>query len=185
MKNFRQKKTNFYPEGEFNADVENLINCMLCPNMCRFDCGTLVASQNESMSPAYKARIGYYLTMGIIDPADSANKEFINLMYKCTNEENCKIWCPFDFSVVFRIEFLMKFHIMNLPQLPKEIWSIILNHNYERFCVEVSYRLSLRLVKNFGNKWRDKISKTIITRIKKERKIDIKTKDIHDFFQEL
>ena len=37
MKNFRQKKTNFFPEGEFNADVENLINCMLCPNMCRFD----------------------------------------------------------------------------------------------------------------------------------------------------
>ncbi|MCK4480007.1 MAG: (Fe-S)-binding protein [Candidatus Lokiarchaeota archaeon] len=104
MKNFRQKKTNFFPEGEFNADVENLINCMLCPNMCRFDCGTLVASQNESMSPAYKARIGYYLTMGIIDPADSANKEFINLMYKCTNEENCKIWCPFDFSVVSLLE---------------------------------------------------------------------------------
>ena len=104
MKNFRQKKTNFYPEGEVKADVGNLINCMLCPNMCRFDCGTLVASQNESMSPAYKARIGYYITMGLIDPMKKENKAFIDLMYKCTNEENCKIWCPFDFSVVSLLE---------------------------------------------------------------------------------
>ena len=44
MKNFRQKKTNFYPEMEVKADVDNLIKFMLCPNMCRFDCGTLKAS---------------------------------------------------------------------------------------------------------------------------------------------
>ncbi|MFW9950810.1 MAG: (Fe-S)-binding protein, partial [Candidatus Thorarchaeota archaeon] len=25
-------------------------------------------------------------------------------MYKCSNEENCKIWCPFDFSVVSLLE---------------------------------------------------------------------------------
>ncbi len=37
MKNFRLKDKNFYPEGEYKADVKNLINCMLCPNMCRFD----------------------------------------------------------------------------------------------------------------------------------------------------
>lgn len=104
MKNFRQKKTNFYPEGEYKADVDNLIKCMLCPNMCRFDCGTLQASQTETMSPAYKARIGYYLTMGTIDPMKEENKAFIDLMYKCTNEENCKVWCPFDFSVVSLLE---------------------------------------------------------------------------------
>ena len=80
---------NFFPEGDYKADVKNLVNCMLCPNMCRFDCGTLQASQKETMSPAYKARIGYYLTIGKIDYNDS---EFVNLMYKCTNEENCKVW---------------------------------------------------------------------------------------------
>jgi len=37
MKNFRQKKANFFPKGEFKADVDNLIKCMLCPNLCRFD----------------------------------------------------------------------------------------------------------------------------------------------------
>ncbi|MFW9998733.1 MAG: (Fe-S)-binding protein [Candidatus Hodarchaeota archaeon] len=104
MKNFRQKKANFFPEGEYKADVDNLIKCTLCPNMCRFDCGTLQASLTETMSPAYKARIGYYLTTGKIDPLDKENNAFIDLMYLCTNEENCKIWCPFEFSVVSLLE---------------------------------------------------------------------------------
>ncbi|MBY8990367.1 MAG: (Fe-S)-binding protein [Candidatus Lokiarchaeota archaeon] len=104
MKNFRQRKKNFFPKGDFKADVDNLIKCMLCPNMCRFDCGSLQATNTESMSPAYKARIGYYLSIGKIDPSDPANKDFIDLMYKCTNEETCKIWCPFDFSVVSLLE---------------------------------------------------------------------------------
>jgi len=104
LKNFRQKKKNFYPEGDYKADIDDLIKCMLCPNMCRFDCGTLQASNTESMSPAYKARIGYYLSIGKIDPTQPENKQFIDLMYKCTNEENCKVWCPFDFSVVSLLE---------------------------------------------------------------------------------
>jgi Fe-S oxidoreductase len=104
LKNLRKKKDRFYPTGDFNADVKNLINCMLCPNMCRFDCGTLQAAGKEAIGPAYKARIGYYLSIGKIDPKDPNNKEFIDLMYKCSNEENCKIWCPFDFSVVSLLE---------------------------------------------------------------------------------
>jgi fumarate reductase (CoM/CoB) subunit B len=104
LNGLRLVKKNFYPQGEYKADVTNLINCALCPNMCRFDCGTLQASQKESMSPAYKSKIGYYLTIGKIDPSKPENKEFIDLMYKCTNEENCKIWCPFDFSVVSLLE---------------------------------------------------------------------------------
>ncbi|MFX1393081.1 MAG: (Fe-S)-binding protein [Promethearchaeota archaeon] len=104
MKNFRMREKNFYPEGEYKADVKNLINCMLCPNMCRFDCGTLQAEQKETMSPGYKARIGYYLTTGKIDLTKEENKAFIDLMYKCSNEESCKIWCPFEFSVVSLLE---------------------------------------------------------------------------------
>lgn len=104
MKNMRSKEKNFFPEGEYKADIDNLIKCMLCPNMCRFDCGTLQASQTESMSPSYKARIGYYLTIGKIDPTKKENKDFVDLMYKCSNEENCKVWCPFEFSVVSLLE---------------------------------------------------------------------------------
>ncbi len=104
MKNMRSKKKNFYPKGEYKADVDNLIKCMLCPNMCRFSCGMLEAAQSETMSPAYKARIGYYLSIGKIDPTKEENKAFIDLMYMCSNEESCKIWCPFDFSVVSLLE---------------------------------------------------------------------------------
>jgi Fe-S oxidoreductase len=104
LKNLRLVQENFYPKSDYKADVKNLINCMLCPNMCRFDCGTLQAEQTETMSPAYKARIGYYLTTGKIDPTKEENKPFIDLMYKCSNEESCKVWCPFEFSVVSLLE---------------------------------------------------------------------------------
>jgi len=104
FKNLRLVKKNFYPEGELKANIKDLINCMLCPNMCRFDCGILQAEQKESMSPAYKARIGYFLSLGTINPMKEENKPFIDLMYKCTNEESCKVWCPFEFSVVSLLE---------------------------------------------------------------------------------
>ena len=104
FRNMSRVKKNFFPEGEYKADIDNLINCALCPNLCRFDCGTLQAAQKESMSPGYKSKIGYYLSIGKIDPTKEENKDFINLMYKCTNEESCKIWCPFDFSVVSLLE---------------------------------------------------------------------------------
>ena len=104
MKNFRMRDKNYFPEGDYKADIKNLVNCMLCPNLCKFDCGTLQSSLTETMSPAYKARIGYYLTTGKIDPTKKENKDFIDLMYKCSNEENCKVWCPFEFSVVSLLE---------------------------------------------------------------------------------
>jgi Fe-S oxidoreductase len=104
MKNFRLRDKNFFPEGDYKADVKNLANCMLCPNMCRFDCGTLQAGKTETMSPSYKSRIAYYLSIGKIDPTKKENKAFIDLMYKCSNEENCKVWCPFEFSVVSLLE---------------------------------------------------------------------------------
>ena len=95
LKNAASKNKNFFPEGDYKADVKNLANCMLCPNMCRFDCGTLQAAQSETMSPAYKSRIGYFLSIGKIDPTKKENKAFIDLIYMCSNEETCKIWCPF------------------------------------------------------------------------------------------
>ncbi|HUW89734.1 MAG TPA: (Fe-S)-binding protein [Candidatus Nanopelagicaceae bacterium] len=104
IKNISRLKKDFFPEGDYKADIDNLINCALCPNLCRFDCGTLQAAQKESMSPSYKARIGYYLSIGKIDPTKEENKPFIDLMYKCSNEENCKVWCPFEFSVVSLLE---------------------------------------------------------------------------------
>ena len=104
LKSFRLKKKIFYPQGEYKADVKNLINCMLCLKMCRFDCNSLQGAKTERVAPAYKSLIGYYLSVGKIDPSKEENKDFINLMYECCNCENCKIWCPFDFSVVSLLE---------------------------------------------------------------------------------
>jgi Fe-S oxidoreductase len=104
MKNFRNRKKNYHPKVDVKANIDDLLKCMLCPNLCRFDCGTLQSAQSETMSPAYKARIGYYLSTGKIDPTEKENEAFIDLMYKCSNEENCKIWCPFEFSVVSLLE---------------------------------------------------------------------------------
>ncbi len=70
----------------------------------------------------------------------------------------------------------------DIEKLRKISYDILINH-FEPFLR--TFIISEILVKNFGNKWRDQISKTIITRLKKERKIDIKNNDIHSFFQEL
>ncbi|MFX1377096.1 MAG: (Fe-S)-binding protein [Promethearchaeota archaeon] len=126
MKNFRQRKKNFFPKGDFKADVDNLIKCMLCPNMCRFDCGSLQAANSETMSPSYKAKIGYYLSNGKIDPANPANQDFIDLIYKCSNEETCKIWCPFEFSVVSLLESVRD-DLANRGLIPKYLTSRIEN----------------------------------------------------------
>ena len=104
LKNFRLKKKDFYPEGEYKADIKNLINCMLCLKMCRFDCNSLQGATSERISPSYKSLIAYYLSIGKIDPSKEEDKEFIDLIYECCNCENCKIWCPFDFSVVSLLE---------------------------------------------------------------------------------
>lgn len=126
LKNAMNKNKNFYPKEDVKANVKDLINCMLCPSMCRFECGTLQASQKESMSPAYKARIGYYLTMGKIDPTDPANKDFVDLMYLCSNEESCKAWCPFEFSVVSLLE-TVRDDLMDKGVMP-EVFKPILNN---------------------------------------------------------
>ncbi len=98
------RKKNFFPKKRSKARISDLIDCMLCPNMCRFDCGSLQAAETETMSPAYKARIGYYISMGYIDVSKEENKDYLDLMYKCSKEESCKVWCSLDFSVVSLLE---------------------------------------------------------------------------------
>jgi len=158
MKNFRKKKENFYPKKEVKANVDDLIKCMLCPNMCRFDCGTLQATQTETMSPAYKARIGYFLSMGKIDPSLPENKEFIDLMYKCTNEENCKVWCPFDFSVVSLLETVRE-DINDLGLMPdyckKQIEKLKTTRTIEDYNIYKTYEE--KKIENIGTDGNDEV----------------------------
>ncbi|NHJ39403.1 MAG: (Fe-S)-binding protein [Asgard group archaeon] len=90
------KRKSYYPPEKVNADIKNIINCMLCPNMCRFDCPAVQASKNESHSPATKARIAYYLEMNRL----RRNEENIKPIFEgCLHCAGCKEWCPFDIAV--------------------------------------------------------------------------------------
>ncbi|MBN1329393.1 MAG: (Fe-S)-binding protein [Candidatus Heimdallarchaeota archaeon] len=91
-----KKKKRYFPNKEVQADIESIIYCALCPNMCRFDCPAVQATKKETHSPATKARIAYYLEM---DRLDKTTENIMPLFEGCVHCSACKIWCPFDFAV--------------------------------------------------------------------------------------
>jgi len=93
MKHFLQGNKKYMKKG-IQADMDAIIKCATCPNMCKFDCPVLEAEKNEALSPAGKARIAYFLENGLLD-SDYARE----IMYACSSCEACKEHCPFDFSV--------------------------------------------------------------------------------------
>ena len=95
VRGLRRKKS-YYPRKATKADMDNLVKCSLCPNMCRFDCPAVQASKNETHSPAKKATIGYYLEM---DRLEKTAENIIPLFEGCVHCSACKMWCPFDFAV--------------------------------------------------------------------------------------
>ena len=93
--NFLTAKKKYIPKEKRDANIDSLLKCALCPNMCRFDCPVSMAEKSESSSPAGKMKIAYFLETGKIQPSESA----IDLMYKDVNCDACKQWCPFGFSI--------------------------------------------------------------------------------------
>ena len=94
MKHFLTGKKSYLPKKKTQADMESVIKCALCPNMCRFDCPVLEAEKNEATSPSGKMRIAYLIETDRLDGTDA-----FELMYKCAGCDACVQWCPFDFSV--------------------------------------------------------------------------------------
>lgn len=93
LKQFLRGKKRYLPTKDGNADMDAVIKCALCPNMCKFDCPLLAAAQNDATSPSGKARIAYFLETDRLDSEDA-----IDLMYACCNCDACREWCPFAFS---------------------------------------------------------------------------------------
>lgn len=83
-----------YVTEDGKANVDDILKCALCPNMCRFDCPVLQAAKSETYSPAGRARIAYLMERDRYTSDDA-----VELMYACAGCEACKQWCPFDFSV--------------------------------------------------------------------------------------
>ncbi|NHJ84892.1 MAG: (Fe-S)-binding protein [Asgard group archaeon] len=95
LKGFKERKK-YRPKKDSNANIKNLSYCMLCPNMCRFDCPVVQATKKETHSPAIKSRIAYYIEMDYL----SANCDNIQPLFEgCLHCAGCKVWCPFDFAV--------------------------------------------------------------------------------------
>ena len=84
----------YLPHERTHADVESIVKCALCPNMCRFDCPVLDSTKSETTSPAGKARIAYLYEMGRLECPEA-----IDLMYACAGCGACLQWCPFGFCV--------------------------------------------------------------------------------------
>ena len=85
---------NDYIKKERHADMDAVIKCALCPNMCKFDCPVLAAEKNDAVSPSGKMRLAYFIEAGYLSSDDAFED-----MYKCTGCNACVQWCPFDFSV--------------------------------------------------------------------------------------
>jgi fumarate reductase (CoM/CoB) subunit B len=93
-KHFLTGKNEYIPKEKRHADMDAVIKCALCPNMCKFDCPVLMVEKNDSVSPSGKMRLAYFIESAFISSDDAFGD-----MYKCAGCDACEQWCPFDFSV--------------------------------------------------------------------------------------
>ncbi len=73
------------------VNMEQLLNCALCPNMCRCDCPVLQALGHEKVAPAGKAR---FAAMHRQDHLELSN-EVIEAIAHCLGCRGCTVLCPF------------------------------------------------------------------------------------------
>jgi heterodisulfide reductase subunit D len=72
-------------------NMEQLLNCALCPNMCRCDCPVLQALGHEKVAPAGKAR---FAAMHKQDHLE-LSEEITEAIASCLGCRGCTILCPF------------------------------------------------------------------------------------------
>lgn len=77
------------------ANLDNVLKCAICPNMCRFACPVLDAEKSESTSPSGRMRIAYLMETDKLH----FSRDAVELMFKCAGCSACQFWCPFEFDV--------------------------------------------------------------------------------------
>ena len=70
---------------------EQLLNCALCPNLCRCDCPVLQVTGREAVAPAAKARQAALVTEGHL----IWTQELLKAVSNCLGCRNCTLLCPF------------------------------------------------------------------------------------------
>ncbi len=70
---------------------DQLLNCALCPNMCRCECPVTQAWGREAVSPAGKARLAHML----LEEKIAWSEELLEALSACTGCRGCMSLCPF------------------------------------------------------------------------------------------
>ncbi|HED23655.1 MAG TPA: (Fe-S)-binding protein, partial [Firmicutes bacterium] len=73
------------------VNLEQLLNCALCPNMCRCECPVVRATGREALAPAGKARLAAMLKQGQLE----WDGELLEAVAGCLGCRGCTILCPF------------------------------------------------------------------------------------------
>ncbi len=75
--------------GEVN--MEELLNCALCPNICRCECPVLQVSGREAVAPSGKARLAAMLQQNQLN----WDEQVLEAVSNCLGCRGCTIYCPF------------------------------------------------------------------------------------------
>ena len=94
LKYFLSGKKEYLSKKKMNADLDALMKCGLCPNMCRFDCPVAESAKSETMTPSGRSRLSF-----LFETDHFVDEELIDALYTCCMCDACKNWCPFDFSL--------------------------------------------------------------------------------------
>lgn len=70
---------------------EQLLNCALCPNMCRSECPAAQTLGKEAVAPAGKARLAHLLLEGHLEWSAAA----LEALAACSGCRGCSLYCPF------------------------------------------------------------------------------------------
>jgi Fe-S oxidoreductase len=73
-------------------ELQQLTNCALCANMCKYSCPTYLATGRETITPQKMARLILYEEKSIIED----DRGFFDVMFQSAMCGSCKVHCIYD-----------------------------------------------------------------------------------------
>ncbi|MHA1583704.1 MAG: (Fe-S)-binding protein [Promethearchaeota archaeon] len=115
-----KNRKKYYTNEKIEVNLKDLLRCANCPNMCRFDCPALQVTKRETLAPAHKSRISYFMGM---EKIPWNNPEAIDTIYACMGCDACEQWCPMDISVGDLL-FEMRAELEKRDLIPEKVQSL-------------------------------------------------------------
>ncbi|HNX28035.1 MAG TPA: FAD-dependent oxidoreductase [Syntrophomonadaceae bacterium] len=101
-------------------NLVQMINCSICPNMCRFDCPVTTVVKKETVTPSGKMRLAVMLEKGSLQES----KELYDYFYQCTGCRSCEHWCPFENLIVPELLRDAKARAVRAGMAPRTVYDI-------------------------------------------------------------